>query len=95
MDGYESDPLNAAALVLDSAGNLYGTTRVGGREGVGTAFQLNPAGKVKVLHHFTADLDGATPLAGLVRDEAGHLYGTAVKNDLIDQRNGTVFEIRP
>jgi uncharacterized repeat protein (TIGR03803 family) len=82
-------------LVLDEAGNLFGTAQTGGRGGDGTAFAMNPAGQVKVLHTFTADLDGAFPLGGLIRDEVGHLFGTAVQNGLIQQRNGDVFEIRP
>ncbi|MBZ5570282.1 MAG: hypothetical protein LAO09_00200 [Acidobacteriia bacterium] len=82
-------------LVLDEAGNLFGTAQTGGRGGDGTAFAMNPAGQVKVLHHFNGDLDGAFPLAGLIRDEVGHLYGTAVSNGLIGQQNGDVFEIRP
>jgi len=82
-------------LVLDEAGNLFGTAQTGGRGGDGTAFAMNPAGQVKVLHHFNGDLDGAFPLGGLIRDEVGHLIGTAVSNGLINQQNGDVFEIRP
>jgi uncharacterized repeat protein (TIGR03803 family) len=83
------------SLVADPAGNLYGTAQTGGVEGQGTVFRLTPAGQLKVLHAFTGDLDGAFPLAGLIRDAAGHLYGTAVKNFLINQFNGNVFEITP
>ena len=61
-------------LVADAAGNLYGTTMVGGY-GYGTVFKLNTAGKETVLHNFTGQ-DGANPTAVLVRDEAGNLYGT-------------------
>jgi uncharacterized repeat protein (TIGR03803 family) len=82
-------------LVLDEAGNLFGTAQTGGGGGDGTAFALNPAGQVKVLHTFQGDLDGSFPVAGLIRDEVGHLYGTAVSNGLIGQQNGDVFEIRP
>jgi uncharacterized repeat protein (TIGR03803 family) len=80
-------------LVSDSVGNLFGTTQVGGTAGLGTVFVLTPAGRLKVLHAFTGDLDGASPLAGVIRDAAGHLFGTAVKNFLLDQRDGDVFEI--
>lgn len=81
-------------LVSDPAGNLYGTAQMGGARGLGTVFALSPAGEVSVLHAFTGDLDGAFPLSGVIRDDAGHLFGTAVKNFLIQQQNGVVFEIR-
>ena len=60
---------------------------------MGTVFEMSPAGQVTVLHAFTGDLDGAFPLAGLIRDSAGTLTGTAVKNFLINQFNGDVFQI--
>jgi len=83
------------SLVLDEAGNLFGTAQTGGRGGDGTAFALSPAGQLTILHTFEADLDGAFPLGGLIRDETGHLFGVAVSNGLVQQRNGDVFEIRP
>src|SRR5208282_683052 len=69
------------ALVLDSKGNLYGTTFAGGAScpvsGCGTVYKLDKKGKETVLYSFTGQTDGGFPLAGLVRDEAGNLYGTA------------------
>ena len=68
-----------AALVRDTAGNFYGTTSSGGGYGGGTVFKLDAAGKVTVLHKFPppdGGPDGSNPLAGLVRDNAGNLYGT-------------------
>jgi uncharacterized repeat protein (TIGR03803 family) len=83
-------------LVSDESGNLFGTTQLGGAEGLGIAFQLNPSGQLRVLHTFTGDLDGASPLAGLIRDETGHLFGTTVKNFRIQPvQGGNVFVIRP
>jgi uncharacterized repeat protein (TIGR03803 family) len=81
------------SLVSDSAGNLFGTTQTGGQNSLGTVFQMSPAGRITILHSFTGNLDGAFPLAGVIRDSAGNLFGTAVKNFLINQSNGTVFEI--
>jgi len=82
-------------LVSDPAGNLYGTAQSGGARDLGTVFVLRRSGQLRVLHTFTGNLDGAFPLAGVIRDAAGHLYGTAVKNFLIQQQNGVVFEITP
>ena len=83
-------------LVADPAGNLYGTAQQGGNQNLGTAFELSPTGKLKVLHDFQGLEDGAVPFAGLFRDDAGHLYGTTVKNFLIQiVQGGNVFEITP
>jgi uncharacterized repeat protein (TIGR03803 family) len=76
-DGYTP----VAGLVLDSAGNLYGTTVEGGRYSGGTVFELSPAsGGVwteKILHHFgSSSTDGGGPLTGVTVDAAGNLYGT-------------------
>ena len=82
-------------LVSDPSGNLFGTAQGVVVDGLGAVFEMSPSGQVRVLHAFTGDLDGAFPLAGLIRDANGNLFGTAVKNFLIDQRNGVVFEITP
>jgi uncharacterized repeat protein (TIGR03803 family) len=65
-----------SSLIRDSAGNLYGTTEYGGASGQGTVFKLDAAGTESVLYSFRGRADGATPVAGLVRDSAGNLYGT-------------------
>jgi len=70
-----------AGLLLDAAGNLYGTTESGGSSncylGCGIVFMLDNTGTETVLYSFTgAEGDGEYPVAGLVRDAAGNLYGT-------------------
>lgn len=66
-----------AGLVLDSAGNLYGTTGNGGASSVGTVFKLSKGGKETVLYSFAGGTaDGCYPYGGLLRDAAGNLYGT-------------------
>ena len=83
-------------LVSDSAGNLYGTAQFNGGKTLGNVFKLTPAGQLKVLHAFTGGNDGATPLAGVILDGAGNIYGTTVKNFLIQQvQGGSVFKITP
>ena len=82
----------AATLVL-SNGILYGTTLIGGPGHRGTAFSVTIAtGSETVLHGFTGKSDGGTPGAGLLLNNAGVLYGTAVTGG----RNGygTVFQYK-
>jgi uncharacterized repeat protein (TIGR03803 family) len=63
-------------LLLDTKGNLYGTTSFGGTFGVGAVFELSASGKESVLYSFAGGADGASPFDGLVMDAAGNLYGT-------------------
>jgi uncharacterized repeat protein (TIGR03803 family) len=68
-------------LVIDNAGNLYGTSVQGGTFGGGTVFQLTPSGSGwthKVLYNFTGAADGGEPYKGVTLDADGNLYGTAV-----------------
>jgi uncharacterized repeat protein (TIGR03803 family) len=68
-------------LAFDNAGNLYGTTPVGGAFGYGNVFELSPKGngkwEEKVLYSFTGGSDGANPFseAYVIFDNAGNLYG--------------------
>ena len=64
-----------ASLIMDAAGNLYGTTTMGGVYNAGTVFKLDKTGAVTLLHVFTGGSDGASPITHLVRDPAGNLYG--------------------
>jgi uncharacterized repeat protein (TIGR03803 family) len=65
-------------LVADSAGNLYGTSVLGGAFGSGTVFQVTPSGTHTVLYSFTGGTDGGEPYKGVTLDPQGNLYGTAV-----------------
>jgi uncharacterized repeat protein (TIGR03803 family) len=93
-----------AGVILDAAGNLYGTTEFGGlgwsggSGGWGTVFELmpNPDGTwtEHVLYRFTGGIDGATPFAGgVISDAAGNLYGTTRGGG--SGGSGAVFELTP
>jgi len=68
-------------LIFDQAGNLYGTTAIGGDTcDCGVAFELTPNADgwtEEVLHRFNGN-DGANPVAPLNFDQAGNLYGTTL-----------------
>ncbi len=80
-------------LLMDAAGNLYGTTYRGGANGDGIVFELvNNSGSYteKVLYTFTGNPDGAEPYGTLIADASGDLFGTTLAGGLGD---GTVFEL--
>ena len=79
-------------LVRDAAGNFYGTTSRGGATDGGTVFKLDASGKETVLYNFVANSsDGMLPSAGLIRDAAGNLFGTASSGGTYN--GGIVFEV--
>lgn len=91
-----------ASVILDAAGNLYGTTAAGGAYGGGTAFEVSPSSTgwtETVLHSFGNGQDGWDPQAELVFDGAGNLYGTTQLGGAIfgrgNDNGGTVFELTP
>jgi uncharacterized repeat protein (TIGR03803 family) len=86
-----------ASLVLDSVGSLYGTTQEGGIAGscggvgCGLVFKLDMSGKETVLYSFTGGADGSVPVARVLRDGAGNLYGTTEYGGRFGY--GTVFKL--
>ena len=89
-----------SGLVMDAAGNFYGTTSGGGTHGAGTIFELAPkAGggwTEKVLHSFAIDgKDGYEPVAGLIIDANGSLYGTTEYGGSYLVGQGTAFKLTP
>jgi uncharacterized repeat protein (TIGR03803 family) len=79
-------------LIKDSAGNLYGTTRYGGAYGDGTVFELTESGTwtETVLHSFGGS-DGNVPVAGLLMDSSGAIYGTTYLGGA--DLSGTAFKL--
>jgi uncharacterized repeat protein (TIGR03803 family) len=88
-----------ANLIMDANGDLYGTAGAGGilqycktlnYAGCGVVFKLSGT-KETVLHRFTAGADGAQPVAGVIMDASGALYGTAYEDGPIGA--GVVFKL--
>lgn len=94
-DGSES----FAGLILDAAGNLYGTTQFGGAYGYGAVFQLSPGSNgtwtETVLRSFdiSSKGGGVYPLSSLIFDTGGHLYGTTQQGGFYGF--GTIFRLTP
>jgi uncharacterized repeat protein (TIGR03803 family) len=92
-----------ARVIFGPDGTLYGTTAVGGSFGYGTVFNLRPPATIPpnlfaswtetVLHSFGAVDDGAGPLAEVVFDSAGNMYGTTQSGGYLGE--GTVFKLTP
>ncbi len=81
-----------AGVILDSAGNLYGTAPNGGLHAAGVIFKLDPSGNETVLYNFTGGADGGHPGSGVIRDSDGNLYGTTSAGGLC-AGCGVVFEL--
>jgi uncharacterized repeat protein (TIGR03803 family) len=82
-------------VILDAQGNVYGTTFYGGSAGAGTVFELDVDGSETFLFSFGISSDGLYPEAGLVRDEAGNLYGTTMSGGDPSCACGTAFKLNP
>jgi uncharacterized repeat protein (TIGR03803 family) len=78
-------------LIIDSSGNLYGTTQTGGASNDGTAFEIaRGSGTITTLASFNG-ADGSLPVGGLIMDSSGNLYGTTFQGGA--SGDGTVFEL--
>jgi uncharacterized repeat protein (TIGR03803 family) len=81
-----------SGVVLDSAGNLYGTNELGGAANQGVVYKVGASGQQTVLYSFTGGADGGEPFAGVIRDSAGNLYGTTF---LGGAGAGVVYKLNP
>ena len=89
-----------SALTFDKAGNLYGTTQLGGAYNQGAVFELTPTSggwTETPLYSFTGGADGGQPTANVILDAAGRLYGTTTLGGggSCNLGCGTVFELSP
>lgn len=83
-------------FVKDNSGNLWGTTTGGGGVDRGTVFKLNPVtGAVTTVVEFGSGgtMTGANPVAGMIKDSAGNLWGLTPKGG--KNGYGAVFRIQP
>jgi uncharacterized repeat protein (TIGR03803 family) len=105
FNGGPKDGVAASGVILDAAGNLYGTTYGGGTFVGGIAYELSPSASgvwtETVLHYFSGGTDGFKPTTNLVLDAAGNLYGTTLQGGAGScvmnsyKGCGTVFELSP
>lgn len=83
-----------SALLLDSAGNLYGTTSSGGKSQAGVVFKIDASGTFSLLYQFTGNADGSLPnRSRLLMDPAGNLYGLTYLGGI--SAKGTLFKLTP
>ncbi len=85
-----------SGLIMDSAGNLYGTASAAGANRQGVVFELKHSGgswTEQVLYTFQGGNDGGQPVAGLIFDNAGNLYGATASWGT--GGGGTVFKLAP
>jgi uncharacterized repeat protein (TIGR03803 family) len=96
---YGSKPFSG--VVMDQAGNLYGTAYMSGglRIGCGVVYELPRGGSYTSLHDFAGGTDGCHPVGDLIIDEKGSLYGTTVRggntSKCVPDGCGVVFQLTP
>jgi uncharacterized repeat protein (TIGR03803 family) len=97
FSGGADGSLPSSTLVIDTLGNLYGTTDNGGGSGCGTGcgavFEIDATGTERLLYSFADSPDGSHPYAGLLQDANGNLYGTTSSGGASSK--GTVFKVVP
>ena len=90
-DGYSP---RFGELIWDKQGNIYDTTYAGGTYSYGAVYEMTPSGNgytESVLYSFSGGADGGGPLAGLVLDQQGNLFGTTEGGGA--NGDGTIFEL--
>jgi len=101
FDGGPGGSTPVGGLVFDNKGNLYGTTKLGGHNGVGIVYELTPSSSGNwteiALHDFGSSGDGAYPVGNLAIDSSGNIFGTTEGGGAFgngtEVQGGTVFEL--
>jgi uncharacterized repeat protein (TIGR03803 family) len=97
VDNYADGAFPESGVILDAAGNLYGTAAgggLGGPNGYGVIFELTPSASgwsESVLYNFTNGSDGGIPMGGLIFDGSGNLYGATTQGG--SSGGGTAYEL--
>lgn len=73
-----TDGVEPQGVILDKAGNLYGTTFFGGSQNWGVLYKIDTSGSETVVYSFTGGVDGGEPNESLTMDSAGNVYGATV-----------------
>lgn len=96
-----------AGVIIDSQGNLYGTTAIGGAKsgavckktnGCGVVFEVSPPNggsgdwTETVLYSFGNSIDGGYPYAGVIFDSVGNLYGSTVQGGNTSGANCSAYD---
>lgn len=103
FSGGADGAMPAGGLVFDSAGNLYGSTKLGGTNGSGVVYELTKSSSgswsQKVLHTFGSGTDGKFPRGSLIFDQKGNLYGTTAGGGAHgngqENTGGTAYKLSP
>jgi uncharacterized repeat protein (TIGR03803 family) len=93
--GYPTDgAYPRSPLVLDSDGNIYGTTSQGGPGYYGTVFEIDSTGTETLLYSFTAESsNGQYPSGNILLDSAGNIYGATIGGGA--HMAGEIYKITP
>jgi uncharacterized repeat protein (TIGR03803 family) len=91
------DGISTEGLALDAAGNVYGSTFLGGAYSAGTVFELSPGTNGSwtetLIEQFPSFLrTGQVPLSGPIIDQLGNLYGTIGGGF---KKSGAIYELSP
>lgn len=87
------------SLIIDNAGNLYGTAPNGGQNGGGAVFKYNPGSNLlSPIYEFCSQAncsDGSGPVTALVQGTDGNLYGTTRHGGAANgaSSNGVVYKV--
>ena len=96
FEGADNDgEFPSGGLLMDSSGNLYGTTNAGGVANAGVVFLLTPGSggwSESIIHQFSGQVGGG-PAASLTMDATGNLYGTATEDG--PTQFGSAFKLTP